>query len=338
MGEVHEGICGTHQSAPKMKWLLDRAGFYWPTMMADCFRYYKGCEECQRFGNVQLVPAAMLHPIIKPWPFHGWGLDFIGQIHPPSSKGHCFVLVAKDYFTKWTKAVPLKNMTHKKVIKFITEHIIHRFGIPHTLTTDQGTSFVSKEVREFAELYKIKLLNSSPYYAQANGQAESSNKTLIKLIKKKIEENPRRWHEVLSEALWAHRISRYGAIKVTPFELVYGQEAVLPVEVNLDAYRLAKQNDLSAVVYHDLMMDNIDKVTDVRLKALKGIEKDKTRVARAYNKKVKSKSFQVGELVWKTILPIGSKSNQFGKWSPNLEGPYKIIKVIYGNSYLLETL
>jgi hypothetical protein len=66
MGEVHERICGTHQSAPKMKWLLHRAGFYWPTMMADCFQCYKGCEECQRFGNVQLVPAAMLHPIIKP--------------------------------------------------------------------------------------------------------------------------------------------------------------------------------------------------------------------------------------------------------------------------------
>ena len=113
------------------------------------------------------------------------------------------------------------------------------------------------------------------------------------------------------EALWAHRISRHGATKV------YGQEAVLPAEVNLDAYRLVKQNDLSVVVYHDLMMDKIDEVTDVRLKALKEIEKDKARVAKAYNKKVKSKFFQVGELVWKTILPIGSKSNQFGKWSPN---------------------
>ena len=195
---------------------------------------------------------------------------------PPSSKGHRFVLVATYYFTKWTKGVPLKNMTHKEVIEFITEHIIHRFGIPQTLTIDQGTSFVSEEVREFAELYKIKLLNSSPYYAQANGRAEFSNKTLIKLIKKKIEENPRRWHEVLSEALWAHRISRHGATKVAPFELVYGQEVALPVEVNLDAYRLAKQNDLSAVVYYDLMMDNIDEVTDVRLKALKEIEKDKS--------------------------------------------------------------
>jgi hypothetical protein len=103
--------------------------------------------------------------------FCSWGLDFIGQIHPPSFKGHRFVLVATDYFTKWTEAVPLKNMTHKEVIEFITEHIIHRFGIPKTLTTDQGTSFVSKEVREFAELYKIKLLKSSPYYAQANVQA-----------------------------------------------------------------------------------------------------------------------------------------------------------------------
>jgi transposase InsO family protein len=166
-------------------------------------------------------------------------------------------------------------MTHKEVIEFITKHIIHRFGIPQTLTIDQGTSFVSKEVREFAELYKIKLFNSSPYYAQANGQAESSNNTLIKLMKKKIKENPRRCHEVLSEALWAYRISRHGATKVTPFELVYGQEVVLPVEVNLDAYRLAKQNDLSTLMYHDLMMDNIDEVTDIRLKALKEIEKDK---------------------------------------------------------------
>ena len=117
-------------------------------------------------------------------------------------------------------------MTHKEVIEFITEHIIHRFDIPQTLTTNQGSSFISKEVCAFAESYKIKLLNSSPYYAQANGQAESSNKILIKLVKKKIEENPKRWHEVLSEALWAHRISRHGSTKVTPFELVYGQEAV----------------------------------------------------------------------------------------------------------------
>jgi transposase InsO family protein len=127
-------------------------------------------------------------------------------------------------------------MTYREVIEFITRHIIHRFGIPQTLTTDQETSFISKEVHEFVDSYGIKLLNSSPYYSQVNGQAKSSNKSLVKLIKKKIEDNPRRWHEALFEALWAHHISRHGATQVTPFELVYGQEDILPVEVNLGAY------------------------------------------------------------------------------------------------------
>jgi hypothetical protein len=81
-----------------------------------------------------------------------------------------------DYFTKWTKAVPLKIMMHREVIHFISEHVIHRFSIPHTLTTDQGLSFMSHQVHNFAESLKIKLLSSSPYYAQANDQAESSNK------------------------------------------------------------------------------------------------------------------------------------------------------------------
>ena len=74
------------------------------------------------------------------------------------------------------------------------------------------------------------------------------------------------------------------------------------------------------------------------MKALKEIEKDKLRVARAYNKKVKLMSFQVGDLVWKTILSLGMKSNKFGKWSPSWESPYKIIKVISRNSYMVETV
>jgi hypothetical protein len=62
MAEVHEGICGTYQSAPNMKWLLRKYGFYWPNIIVDCFKYYKGCQVCQKFDDLQLVPAAELHP------------------------------------------------------------------------------------------------------------------------------------------------------------------------------------------------------------------------------------------------------------------------------------
>jgi hypothetical protein len=86
------------------------------------------------------------------------------------------------------------------------------------------------------------------------------------------------------------------------------------------------------------MMDNIDEVTDKRVRALGAIEKDKIIVARAYNKKVKAKSFQVGDIVWKTILPLRNKDRKFGKWLPSWEGPYKVKQVMCGNAYLLQTL
>jgi hypothetical protein len=152
--EVHDGICGAHQSAYKMNWLLRRAGLYGPTMMDDCVKYQKCCKACQRFGNIQLAPASAMNSIVKSWPFRGWGLDFIGEIHPGTSKGHQFILVAMDYFTKWTEAVPLRNVTHQEVINFVQEHIIYRFGVPQTLTTDEGPSFMSHQFREFAENYK----------------------------------------------------------------------------------------------------------------------------------------------------------------------------------------
>jgi len=110
------------------------------------------------------------------------------------------------------------------MIDFVKEHIVYRFGISQTITTDQGTMFTSGEFDEFAIGMGIKVLNSSPYYAQANVQAEASNKGIIKLIKRKIEENPRRWHTLLNEALWSYRMACHWSTKVSPYQLVYGHD------------------------------------------------------------------------------------------------------------------
>jgi hypothetical protein len=169
-----------------------------------------------------MVSASAMNLILKPWPFRGWGMDMIGKINPSSSKGHQYILAITDYFTKWVEAIPMKSVTSKDVVNFIKKHVIHRFGIPQTITTDGGSVFISEEFRKFAAGVGIKMIRSSPYYAQANGQAEVSNQILIKLINRKIDEHPRRWHEVLSEALWAHHISCHGATKTLPYHLVYG--------------------------------------------------------------------------------------------------------------------
>jgi hypothetical protein len=71
---------------------------------------------------------------------------------------------------------------------------------------------------------------------------------------------------------------------------------------------------------------------------LKEIEKEKIKIAKAYNKRVLEKSFQVGDLVWKMILPSGAQSGKFGKWSPSWEGPFRVIRVVPGNAYFVEDL
>jgi hypothetical protein len=107
----------------------------------------------------------------------------------------------------------------------------------------------------------------------------------------------------------------HGATKTSPYELVYGHHAVLPWEIQSDSRRVVLQKDLCSKDYSGLMMDELEDLHMIRLKALENIEKNKMRVAKYYNKKVKVKQFAEGDLVWKALLPIGTKYSTFDKWS-----------------------
>ena len=166
--------------------MIRRNGYYWPTILEDCFKYFKGCQECQKFGNIQRAPASAMNPNIKPWPFRGWAIDLIGQIYPPSSKGHKFILVATDYFTKWVEAIPLKKVTSANMIHFVNEHIIYRFGIPQTITTDQGTMFTSGELDEFSIGMRIKVLNFLLIMLKLMGRPRHLTKELLNLLSERL--------------------------------------------------------------------------------------------------------------------------------------------------------
>jgi hypothetical protein len=119
---------------------------------------------------------------------------------------------------------------------------------------------------------------------------------------------------------------------------VYGQEAVLPWEITAGSRRIEFQNDLTAEEYAALMNDNIEDLTELRLWSLEKIKENKAKIARAYNKRVKPKEFQVGDLVWEAVLSLGTKDAAYGKWSANCHGPYRVDQVLYGNAYMLEEL
>ena len=130
----------------------------------------------------------------------------------------------------------------------------------------------------------------------------------------------------------------HGATKVSPYQLVYGHEAVLPWEIKTGSRRVSLQDQLAADSYSALMKEELEDLAGQRLRALINIEANKARVARWYNNKVKVKEFQEGNLVWKVILPIRTRDSRFGKWSPTWEGPFHVNRYVPGNAYILETL
>jgi len=200
------------------------------SMEHDCYQYARKCHKCQIYADKIHVPPHALHVISSPWPFSMWGIDMIGIIEPKVSSGHRFILVAIDYFTKWVEAASYANVTKQVVVKFIKNNIICRYGVPSKIITDNGTNLNNDMVQALCEKFKIEHHNSSPYRPQMNGAVEAANKNIKKIVQKMVT-TYKDWHEMLPYALHGYRTTVRSSTGATPFSLVYGMEAVLPLEV-----------------------------------------------------------------------------------------------------------
>jgi hypothetical protein len=174
-----------------------------------------------------------LKPVIHDFPFSKWGLDFIGIINPSSSTGKVFILTTTDYFTEWIETVPLRHSQNVHVIYFVETNIFSRFGIPLEIIIDNGPAFISKKLTQFLAKMGVKHFTSSTYYPEENRQAKSTNKNMVRIIKRSIEYKPRQWNTLLTYALWADCTTTKVSTCFTPFQLVYGQEAILAIEMEL---------------------------------------------------------------------------------------------------------
>ena len=130
-----------------------------------------------------------MQPVNIEQPFEQWGLDIIGEITPQSSKQHKYIITSIDYFTKWVEAIPLKTTNSEAIIEFIDQFIITKFGVPNTLIFYNASYFSRNSIFEFAIKRGFNLKYSANYCPQGNGLVESTNKNLIKIIKRTIEQN-----------------------------------------------------------------------------------------------------------------------------------------------------
>lgn len=174
-------------------------------------------------------------------PFQQWGLDFIGEINPSSSGQHRWILTATDYFTKWIEAIITRQATDTMIIEFLINNIMSRFGCPRRIITYNVKAFTSSKLIKFCNDYNIILNHSTTYYSQGNGLAESSNKILVSIIKKLLQNNKKAWHSQLKFALWADRVSTKKSIGTSPYQLVYGTDVVFPISLGAPVMKFLQE-------------------------------------------------------------------------------------------------
>ena len=143
MEELHEDICGNHTGGRFLAHKALTQGYWWPSMQKTSQDYAKRCDQCQRYApNIHQL-GGVLNPLCSPWPFAHWGLDIVGPF-PRAIGNRRWLFVGTDYFTKWVEAEPLANIRDVDANRFICRNIVTRFGVPHTLISDNGLQFDNK--------------------------------------------------------------------------------------------------------------------------------------------------------------------------------------------------
>lgn len=220
-----------------------KAGYYWSTTKTNCFRYVRKCHKCPTYvDNINALPIS-LNVLAWPWPFSMQGMDVIGPIEQKTLNGHHFILVAIDYFTIWVEAASHACVTWNVIVKFIKRELICCYGVPNKLITDKATNLNNKMTTKLCTDFKIQHHNSSPYRLKMNEAVEVENKKIKRIIQNMVV-TYKDWHKMLLFALHGYCTSIRTSIGATPFSLVYGIEAVLPIEVGIPSLKLIMETNL----------------------------------------------------------------------------------------------
>uniref|UniRef100_A0A2N9FPW3 Integrase catalytic domain-containing protein n=1 Tax=Fagus sylvatica TaxID=28930 RepID=A0A2N9FPW3_FAGSY len=200
------------------------------------------------------------------------------------------------------------------------------------LITDNASNLNNRMMDQLCQQFKIQHHNSAPYRPKMNGAVEAANKNVKKILSK-MTETYKDWHEHLPYALCAYRTSVRTSVGATPYSLVYGMEAVLPVEVEIPSLRILSQTQLEEAEWAQARYEQLNFIDEKRLAALCHGQLYQRRIERAYNKKARPRTFQPGDLVLKKRNM--ALSDPRGKFAPSYEGPYVVKKAFSGGAIIL---
>jgi hypothetical protein len=240
----------------------------------------------------------------------------VGKLHKSWPGGHVYMLVAVDKFKKWVEAAPVITQDSTAAINSI-KSIVFRFGVPHSIITNNGTNFTSKEFKSYCESMGIKVKFASVAHPKTNGQVEKANGLICNGIKKRqlapLKKAKHAWVDELPSVLWSLRTTPNMATQETPFFLVHDAEAVLPVEITNEAQRIAAYDETTST---EALQDDVDSLDEARDVALARAKQYQQNLRNNHSSRVHPRSFVVGDLV------LRLKQDGHSKLESSWVGPY----------------
>ncbi|GBB94648.1 hypothetical protein RclHR1_23990002 [Rhizophagus clarus] len=228
--------------------------------------------------------------------------------------------------TKWPEARPVSCATAEETSQFIYEDIICRHGCPAKLLSDRGTHFNNQMVEKLLEKFGIKHVFSTPYHPQTNGLVERFNRTLCESLSKLVIQT-NEWDRYIAPVLFAYRTSKHSTTKISPFYLVNGREAKLPVDNLSDNLEYINQRLLSL----------IDDLPHVREEAKIKVRESQVKQKDYHDQKIKKElNFEIGD---KVLYYDAAKEKQWtGKLDPKWKGPFYIHEIRQNGAYKLRSM
>jgi transposase InsO family protein len=244
---------------------LARQRVYWPNMESDVKEYTQQRCRCVAQRRSRRQAVAPLVSIHSSYPMQLVCIDFL---HLEKSTTSCeYILLVVDHFTRYAQAYPTKNKSALTAAKCLFNDYILRFGIPARILHDQGKEFDNRLFRELERFCGIVKSRTTSYHPQGNGSVERMNSTLLQMLRALAESEKPNWHQHVNKLVSAYNATVHSTTGFTPHYLLYGREALLPLDLILgsqqssgarvqsysnftleweermtEAYRIAKQN------------------------------------------------------------------------------------------------
>ena len=214
----HRGLVAGHFSHNKMRPALTEH-FTWPGIKQDIKEYCTSCSECQKKGRQLSQKVPMITTPIIPEPYQRMAWDLVGKM-PRTKTGFSYILTVMSLGSRFPYAIPLQRVDAESVAEGVMEVISHT-GIPIELLSDQGSVFLSKVMKSFGNLLKIKQLKTAPYHPQSNGVLERWHRCLKQMLRK-IDESQGQWDKFLKYCLLAYRATPHMVTVHSPYHWLIG--------------------------------------------------------------------------------------------------------------------